>query len=140
CPQGSLGGSGKATSIDRTERLQPPARSGHGDDGAIIVAFGCSEQKPEKLAGNERHIHGEHQVQLGRRMQERGVNAGEGSASRKALSVFAPMRDLFPPARMKPVRDSAICDIWKRISLARRYTKVTCSELPSRRKMEMFDW
>src|SRR5208282_1844175 len=60
--------------------------------------------------------------------------------SKKALSVFAPMRELFPPARMKPVRDSAIRDIWKRISLARRYTKVTCSELPSRRKMEMFDW
>src|ERR1035437_4684091 len=58
--------------------------------------------------------------------------------SRKALS--APMRELLPPARRKPMRDSSVCAIWKSIRPKPRYTKVTYSERPSRRKMNVSNY
>ena len=45
------------------------------------LVFGRREKKREKFPGDEGHVHGEHQVQLGGGMHERGVNAGEGTAS-----------------------------------------------------------
>src|SRR5713226_5042087 len=59
--------------------------------------------------------------------------------SRKALSVFMPMRELLPPARTKPMRDDSARAIWKSIRPKRRYTKVTYPECPSRRKMVLSD-
>src|SRR5208337_5398601 len=60
--------------------------------------------------------------------------------SRKALSVFMPMRELLPPARRKPMRDGSVRAIGKSIRPKPRYTKVTYSERPSRRKIEETDW
>src|SRR5260221_8189778 len=50
--------------------------------------------------------------------------------SRKALSLPgpAPMRELLPPARRKPMRDGTVSDIWESIRPKRRYTKVTYPE------------
>src|SRR5208337_1491269 len=60
--------------------------------------------------------------------------------SRKALSVFMPMRELLPPARRKPMRDRSVRPIWKSIRPEPRYTKVTYPERRSRRKMDVSDW
>src|ERR1019366_455333 len=60
--------------------------------------------------------------------------------SRKALSTPVPMRELLPPAMMKPMRDGSVRAIWKSIRPTPRYTKVTYSERPVRRKMDMPDW
>ena len=59
----------------------------------VICPFGGREKKRKKLPGDEGHVHGEHQVQLGFGMHERGVNAGEGTASGKNVghdwSIFS---------------------------------------------------
>src|SRR5450756_1363562 len=60
--------------------------------------------------------------------------------SRKALSVFMPMRELLPPTRRKPMRDGSVRAIWESIRLKPRYTKVTYPEQRSRRKMDVSDW
>src|SRR6266404_3443998 len=65
--------------------------------------------------------------------------------SRKALSLSlslslsepAPMRELLPPARTKPMRDDTVRDIWESIRPGPRYTKVTYPERRSRRKMNL---
>ncbi len=51
------------------------------------------------------------------------------------------MRELLPPASTKPMRDEPVRVAYeKSIRLRCSYTKVTYPELPSRQKMNMFDW
>src|ERR1019366_10488271 len=81
--QSLLGGGNEFASIDGAQRLQASGGSGHGDNS--IGSFGHAQEKLEELSGDKRHVHREHQVQIGGRMQQGGMNGGEGGATGKDI-------------------------------------------------------
>ena len=86
-----LGDREAVAEIDRAQRLKAPAGAGHDDEGGRFFAgvfrggFGCVHEKAKELGRHKRHVDGQQQVQLGGRMQERRVNAGEGAATREDI-------------------------------------------------------
>src|ERR1039458_9562612 len=79
CPQSPLGNFAKVAPIDGTERLEPMTRARHRDHRVRFP--GRRQKKREQLPGDKGHVHREHQIQIGRRMLERGVNTTQGPAS-----------------------------------------------------------
>ncbi len=103
--QGKLSQIGEFLPINSAQRLQVPRRPGHGHHRSMLSSF--AHQVIQKTLSDERHVHGQDQVQFRLRTAQCSVNSAQRPMFRELiLHHFAERSKLGPTSQNVDIRSN----------------------------------